>query len=505
MKKIFDYCKCFLSGTLILFLVLTSSIVSLFKTGVGAVVDTAMLSMCLLTLFHGLTKTNVALSDIFSRAFISGASTISVYLAVLFLNGQSIATSQGMSLVLLVSISASAGILFFSSLSEIFTSKNYAFPQLTSRLEILSAPSNNTKSNITIFGSMALSSLYSFFCKKASIKDLMLPDTSIPLFSNSLLYISTGYFIGFSTWKKMFIGFLYSVVVFAFNPTSTFSSHITNPHIYSVILAFSVVNGLFVIFETLHKWKSSFLSSFQKTIRFIFPLFIIPLSISTIFGLIVLTLVSSISTIVGVAETGFWFSSLDDLIPIVAITLVHIRDISQIIFILIGFTSFEMAGIYYIINCRVAQKFEIANKTLTFSSIVSCFFASVITVLFVYLLSKNFSFGESEYPIPNAKVLSFTINSLISAISEFSIPTYFNIVSFLLACVACIVLKHFKISPMTVMSGILLPFGSFITLGIGALIQKYLSHISRHENGVFSGIAIGESLFTTITILFKSL
>ena len=166
MKKIFDYCKCFLSGTLILFLVLTSSIVSLFKTGVGAVVDTAMLSMCLLTLFHGLTKTNVALSDIFSRAFISGASTISVYLAVLFLNGQSIATSQGMSLVLLVSISASAGILFFSSLSEIFTSKNYAFPQLTSRLEILSAPSNNAKSNITIFGSMALSSLYSFFCKK---------------------------------------------------------------------------------------------------------------------------------------------------------------------------------------------------------------------------------------------------------------------------------------------------------------------------------------------------
>lgn len=523
MKKIFDYCKCFLSGTLILFLVLTSSIVSLFKTGVGAVVDTAMLSMCLLTLFHGLTKTNVALSDIFSRAFISGASTISVYLAVLFLNGQSIATSQGMSLVLLVSISASAGILFFSSLSEIFTSKNYAFPQLTSRLEILSAPSNNAKSNITIFGSMALSSLYSFFCKKASIKDLMLPDTSIPLFSNSLLYISTGYFIGFSTWKKMFIGFLYSVVVFAFNPTSTFSSHITNPHIYSVILAFSVVNGLFVIFETLHKWKSSFLSSLQKIIRFIFPLFILsalilfyylffqsnkfinPLSISTIFGLTVLTLVSSISTIVGVAETGFWFSSLDDLIPIVAITLVHIRDISQIIFILIGFTSFEMAGIYYIINCRVAQKFEIANKTLTFSSIVSCFFASVITVLFVYLLSQNFSFGESEYPIPNAKVLSFTINSLISAISEFSIPTYFNIVSFLLACVACIVLKHFKISPMTVMSGILLPFGSFITLGIGALIQKYLFNISRHENGVFSGIAIGESLFTTITILFKSL
>lgn len=370
---------------------------------------------------------------------------------------------------------------------------------------------------------MALSSLYSFFCKKASIKDLMLPDTSIPLFSNSLLYISTGYFIGFSTWKKMFIGFLYSVVVFAFNPTSTFSSHITNPHIYSVILAFSVVNGLFVIFETLHKWKSSFLSSLQKTIRFIFPLFILsalilfyylffqsnkfinPLSISTIFGLTVLTLVSSISTIVGVAETGFWFSSLDDLIPIVAITLVHIRDISQIIFILIGFTSFEMAGIYYIINCRVAQKFEIANKTLTFSSIVSCFFASVITVLFVYLLSQNFSFGESEYPIPNAKVLSFTINSLISAISEFSIPTYFNIVSFLLACVACIVLKHFKISPMTVMSGILLPFGSFITLGIGALIQKYLFNISRHENGVFSGIAIGESLFTTITILFKSL
>jgi uncharacterized MnhB-related membrane protein len=137
MKKIFDYCKCFLSGTLILFLVLTSSIVSLFKTGVGAVVDTAMLSMCLLTLFHGLTKTNVALSDIFSRAFISGASTISVYLAVLFLNGQSIATSQGMSLVLLVSISASAGILFFSSLSEIFT--KYSSDRDTLRVECKSA------------------------------------------------------------------------------------------------------------------------------------------------------------------------------------------------------------------------------------------------------------------------------------------------------------------------------------------------------------------------------
>ena len=76
--------KSFFTGFLTLCLVLVSTIISTFKTGVGAVIDTALISICLLKVFHALSKKTTALADCFARAFLSCASTIALYFAVLF-------------------------------------------------------------------------------------------------------------------------------------------------------------------------------------------------------------------------------------------------------------------------------------------------------------------------------------------------------------------------------------------------------------------------------------
>ena len=65
--------KSFFTGFLTLCLVLVSTIISTFKTGVGAVIDTALISICLLKVFHALSKKTTALADCFARAFLSCA------------------------------------------------------------------------------------------------------------------------------------------------------------------------------------------------------------------------------------------------------------------------------------------------------------------------------------------------------------------------------------------------------------------------------------------------
>lgn len=515
-----DIRKALFSGVLVSLLVLSSSMICLFKSGVSAVVDTALLSIGLLVLLRGMNSVNVALSDIFARAFISGATTASAYLAILALHGNAVSDWLYLCFALVMMMSAGAGILFFSSVGSFLADQKYVYPQLKSRMEVLASPSHDSGKNRKLVLSTAFSACYGLLCERFSLREFALPYWSIPIFSNNLLYVSTGYFIGYSTWLKMLLGFAYSLIVFLIFPTQSFSEHITNPYIYSVVLAFSLASGGYAILEALRRIRMPFasprrfgscfealvvlaaLAVFYKLLFHMepglsdMPLFLIVLVIAV-------TLVSSMSTAIGVAETGFWFSILDDVLPVLVIALAQIQDMASIILLLAGFTSFEMAGVYYTLNARVGQRFAISRKTVVWSSILSCAVSSVAAILLVRMLASGYALGGVEYPVPNAKVLEVTVQSMMTAFTEFRLPSYLNLSAFIPAFLLCILLKRKQISPMNIIGGILLPFGAFVSLGVGALLSYALRRQQEQKVELFSGFAIGEGLVST-TLAFWS-
>lgn len=110
------------------------------------------------------------------------------------------------------------------------------------------------------------------------------------------------------------------------------------------------------------------------------------------------------STAMGVAETGFWFSALDDIVPILLIALLQLRNVDVILLVLTGLTAFEMSGIYYTINWRVTLNFSIKKEMLTVFSIISCMLGAILTFGIVIILAKGNTIGGTELPVPNTKV-----------------------------------------------------------------------------------------------------
>ena len=523
--------KSMAAGLLILCLVLVSTIISTFKTGIGAVVDTALLSVCLMKLFGALSEKTVALSDSFARAFISCASTIALYFAVLFLNDTEIGIETCLAFTFLMIVSSALGILFFSAVGDIFSEKRYTFPQLAPRLAMISAAESDRKKNLRMAFFVGISAVYAvavdvFRALPAQL--LFLKNSTIYFFDNSLLYVATGYFIGYQTWIKMAVGFAYSLLIFVLFPAGDFSEHLMNPWLYSVILAFSLTNGVLAAGRAFGRWKGSFgggkkgrnpvtamVSSGKRGALWLAVLFAV---YAVFFGiwrpgewmlvwsfllLIPVTVVSSMSTAIGVAETGFWFSALDDIVPILLILLVHMQDSVAILLVLTGLTAFEMAGIYYVLNCRVVQRFSVEKGTLTAFSVVSCVVGSVLTIWLVVILAKGNAIGGAELPVPNSKVLSMTIEGLITTLSKFRLPEYLNLPVFVTACVVSIVIRRFHLSPMTVIAGMLLPFGAFVSIGVGALVSWGMRRHGEKRMEVFSGLAIGESLVSAVMALMN--
>lgn len=504
-------CKAFFSGVILSVLVLSSSMICLFRSGVSAVVDTALLSICLLALVRGLSSANAALSDIFARAFVSGASTAAAYLAVLVLHGNTIPTRLYLEFALVMAVSAGAGILFFAGIGQLFTGPACAYPQLKPRLEILAAPAQDVHKNRKLAFSAAFSAGYTLFCRRFSLQELRLPAVPVPVFSNSLLYVSTGYFIGHRTWLRMCIGFFYSAAVFALCPAQSFSDHILNPYIYSVVLAFSLTNGGCAVVQALRgrrvpraaphsgrQNRSAALLLAGLAVFYMLLFWLDPALPALPLPLLVLamaaTILSSTSTAVGVAETGFWFSVLDDILPFLLIAAGRMQDIPGIVLLLAGFTSFEMAGIYYTLNARVGAQFAVPKKLVTTASLLSCAVSSLLAVLLVRALSAGYALGGAEYPVPNAKVLDVTLRSLILAFTGHTLPAYLDLRVFLAAAALCLLLRKKRLSPMNVVGGILLPFGAFLALGAGALLAWLMRDQTDRQTEVFSGFSIGEGL-----------
>ena len=516
--------KSFFTGFLTLCLVLVSTIISTFKTGVGAVIDTALISICLLKVFHALSKKTTALADCFARAFLSCASTIALYFAVLFLQGGKVSTKQSFQFVFIAVISAILGILFFSTMTEYFSEEQYAFPQLIPRISMISAAESSHEKRQKMILSVILSSAYAVVVKIWKLipsQMIRLRNSSIFLIQNSLLYVATGYFIGYQTWIKMLVGFCYSLLLFFLHPVEDFSEHLLNPYLYSVILAFSLTNGIVAIMKAVKKWKLTVPCRKQQANKKskLFGIFVLvglcciylvsfsmwypneKLPIWIFVCLIFVTVISSMSTAMGVAETGFWFSALDDIVPILLIALLQLRNVDVILLVLTGLTAFEMSGIYYTINWRVTLNFSIKKEMLTVFSIISCMLGAILTFGIVIILAKGNTIGGTELPVPNTKVLAMTMDGLISALSEFQFPEYLNFTVFFIACLVCLLLLRLKISPMTIIAGLMLPFGAFLALGGGALLSYCMRKKENKRMEIFSGMAIGESLVSAVTCM----
>lgn len=217
--------------------------------------------------------------------------------------------------------------------------------------------------------------------------------------------------------------------------------------------------------------------------------------------LIPLTIFSGISTVRGVAETGFWFSALEDLLPILIILLTFNKNLTTIVLIVTSLMIFEMSGIYFVINSKLAEEFNIGVKENLIYSIISNIFGFTVSIALVS--SQVSKLGTNELPIPLSRILQMTITGLTDSLSSRQLPGYINIYIILAAALICILLNIFDISAMLIIGGMMLPFGSFLTMLPGAAINLYLRKRSKEFRTVFSGMATADGLISAIASVIK--
>lgn len=426
-------------------------------------------------------------------------------------------------------ISSIMGILFFSTLSENFSDqKRFKFPLLAPRIDLINSVGNDKAKNRYMVFALVIAAIYSFIVKVINFipKQIKIAKNSMFTLDNSLILISTGYFIGYATYLKMGIGFVYSLIIYIIFRSANFSSHILNPYIYSVVLGFSLTQGGVTLYSVIKKWYPQITRSSKPTIKkissssililvvltliyFLFfsrllnPKYNLPFWIFLI--LIPITIISSTSTLIGVAETGFWFSALEDILPIIIILLTQTSSLTTIVMVITGLTAFEMSGLYYAINAQVAGRFDITHKELTTYSIISSVMGAFLCVTLVSLLAKSIEFGGQELPLPTVQVFGMTLKGMMEAVAARSIPSYLNIYVLIIACISCVLLNKIKISPMIILGGILLPFGTFFVIGIGALLSFVLRKNGNGQRTIFSGISVGDGLVSAISTICRGI
>ena len=201
-----DYIKSMFVGIMISILILISSIYITFKSGVNAIVDTVLLSIILLTVIRGLKTKNVALSDIFARASLSTMTTTAVYFAMALLFGEQQNLNETILFSIIIMISSIMGILFFSTLSENFSDqKRFKFPLLAPRIDLINSVGSDKAKNRYMIFALVIAAIYSFIVKVINLipKQIKIAKNSMFTLDNSLILISTGYFIGYATYLKM--------------------------------------------------------------------------------------------------------------------------------------------------------------------------------------------------------------------------------------------------------------------------------------------------------------
>lgn len=221
--------------------------------------------------------------------------------------------------------------------------------------------------------------------------------------------------------------------------------------------------------------------------------------------LIPVAIMLSTSTLIGVARTGFWISSIEDVIPIFLILLTQTTDIYSVIVVVSGLTSFEMCGIYYILNWQVSQKFSVKSSTIKKYSFASIFFTSVLGIIAAVAMMRVNGIGTQNLPAPSTQVFGMTLTGLMESLTRLALPDYINLYVFLISCILCIFLERkTSVSPMVILSGMLLPFGTYIVIGIGAFFAFVLRKNKWGDSTFFSGLSVGDGLISSALCIYKA-
>ncbi|MDE5823773.1 MAG: hypothetical protein K2H91_03695, partial [Lachnospiraceae bacterium] len=184
--------------------------------------------------------------------------------------------------------------------------------------------------------------------------------------------------------------------------------------------------------------------------------------------------------------------------------MIQTVDLFSIILIVSGLTAFEMCGIYFILNKKVSQQFNIQGRLIKQYSILGVFFTSIVGILIFIAITNVLEIGTNSLPAPSSQVFGITLTGLIESVRTLQLPTFINLKILLISCLICYILNNTKLSPMTIISGIVLPFGTYIVIGIGAVLS-YVYHTKKEDQGViFSGLSIGDGLISSIFIMLKT-
>lgn len=332
----------------------------------------------------------------------------------------------------------------------------------------------------------------------------------------SIVTVSSGYFIGMKNILILLIGTIYSLVVLFIFHSPSYAEHLQNPYIYSLIIGFSLSQGLETLFEY---FTSKDLFKFQYGIKNLknastFILLIMMIIVYMFFFsgmlskdlyipwwiflfIVPFSTILSISTINGIAETGYWVSVIDDLLPLLIVILFSNVNLFSVIICISGLSIFEVTGIYYIINRRVGNEFQMTSnkvKKISFCSILVGIVVGMAIVLFFCNLS---TFLSSQLPAPLTQVFALQIETVKEAISETVVPNSINMYIFMVSFVVAWILCKKNISPIIILSGIMLPYGTVLLLFVGGLLSIKKQNKNRSDK-VFSGLALGDGIITAI-------
>ena len=507
------------TGTLISIVISVSAIYMIMKSGMSVVLNTAVCSIVLLAVFRRQSAENAAISDIFARAAISVANLSAPYFAVIFLLNQEEDGSLA-SFGAVIAVSAVFGVLFFAALQKQTIQGEY--PMLKPRIDLLSALKNSRSEKLKIALSMLAGAVFGIFKEVLPLLPKGWPIGNHPMFwlDNSLILVGTGYFIGPGTYGKLALGSLYSLGVWFFFWADSFQEHLMSPYIFSVTVGFALMAGFLTLMKTFYRQGKELLMKRRKrtlnnNAAWVLGIYIVTavcfygfftdIPVWSLLVVLPFSVLLSLSTVKVIAETGFWVSNLEEVIPVLLIGITFFQNIAQITLLLTGVIAFEAAGIYFVLNRRVGESFGIAAKTVTFLGAGSSVLGSILCVGVTYFIAKSIGFQTAALPAPTSRVFAMTLEGLLQSLHLQMLPAYINLYVVAVACVVCLVLTYFRFSPMTLIAGMVLPFGIMLTVGVGALLQLLIGKKAESYRYLFSGSSIGEGLVTAAALVLTGI
>ncbi len=507
------------TGTLISIVISVSAIYMIMKSGMSVVLNTAVCSIVLLAVFRRQSAENAAISDIFARAAISVANLSAPYFAVIFLLGQEDAGSL-VSFGAVIAVSGVFGVLFFAVLQKQAIQGEY--PMLKPRIDLLAALKNSRTEKRKITLSMLAGAVFGVFKEGMPLLPKGWPLLDHPMFwlDNSLILVGTGYFIGPATYGKLALGSLYSLAVWLFFRAGSFQEHLMNPYIFSVTVGFALATGILTLGKIFYRQGRELLTgkrklalnnsavgvlAFYVAAALCFYGFFTDIPVWSLLLVLPFSVMLSLSTVKVIAETGFWVSNLDEVIPVLLIGITFFQNMGQITLFLTGVIAFEAAGIYFVLNRRVGESFGIPPKAVTLLGAASSVLGSILCVGVTYFIATSVGFQTASLPAPTSRVFAMTLEGLLQSIHQQILPPYINLYVAAAAGAVCLVLTYFRFSPMTLVAGMVLPFGIMLTVGVGALLRLVIGKRAESYRYLFSGSSIGEGLVTAAALVLAGI